>query len=57
MKTIEKQILLAKLIELYVLQGKDITSLMGKSLSFFDYDKIKEVIKKEELNYYGEEIY
>lgn len=54
MKTIEKKFLLSKLIELYTIQGKSIIHFMGKPLSYFDYDKIKEVIANEELNLYGE---
>jgi hypothetical protein len=45
--------LLARLIELYAIQGKEFYPLIGKPLSYFDYDKIKQVIEEEELNYYG----
>jgi hypothetical protein len=55
MKTIEKQMLLAKLIELLAIQGKEIYPLMGKPLSYFDFDKVKEAIANEELNCYGQE--
>lgn len=54
MKKAEKQILLARLIELYVLKGESIIGFMGKPLSFYDFDKIIEGIKYRELSYYGE---
>jgi hypothetical protein len=41
----EKKKLLSELVWLMVYTGYDISSLMGKPLNFFDYDKVKEHIK------------
>lgn len=54
MKKAKKQILLARLLELYVIKGESIIGFMGKPLSYYDFDKIIESIKDKELNYYGE---
>lgn len=40
----EKRTLLVKFIELHVMNGYDISGYVGKTLSFFDYDKVKERI-------------
>lgn len=41
MKPKEKKKYLAKMIELLVQYGHDITPFMGKPLSFFDFEKVK----------------
>lgn len=40
-----KRKLLAKLIELYVARGIEIDDLMGRPLSFFDFEMVQESIK------------
>lgn len=45
--------MLAKLVELYAIQGKDIRGFFGKPLSYFDFDAILKGIHREETNYYG----
>lgn len=44
----EKKALLARLVELKVRGGFDITIYMGEPLSTWDYDKIENVIKVAE---------
>lgn len=44
----EKRKLLAKLVELYVANGIEIDDLIGRPLSFFDFEKIQESIRKYE---------
>lgn len=41
----QKRFLLAEYIELLVRNGYDIKPLMGKPLSFFDYNALKRLIK------------
>lgn len=45
----EKRILLKEFIELLIFCGYDITDLMGRELSYFDFDKIKARIKDLEI--------
>lgn len=40
----EKRMMLTEFIELHVMKGYDISGYMGKSLSYFDYDKLQERI-------------
>lgn len=54
MKPIQKKILISKLIELYVIQGKNIIGFVGKPLNYFDIQKVIEGIQREEKNLYGE---
>ena len=53
-KNQKKQILLARLFELMVLKGEDLFAFMGKPLSFYDWDKVVESIKRKEMDEYGE---
>ena len=46
MKPKEKRQLLVDLIELHVRYGYDITPFVGRPLSYFDYNKVKESIKE-----------
>lgn len=47
MKPTEKKQLIAKLIEKHVENGYDITSFVGKPLSYFDEEKIKVVLENK----------
>ena len=52
MKTTEKKQLIAKVIEKLILNGYDITPFIGKTLSYFDGEKVKKLL--EEDNFYKE---
>jgi len=45
MKTADKRKLLAEFIELQVQHGYDISNLVGRPLSYFDWTKIQQKIK------------
>lgn len=45
LKPKEKRQILAEFIEKNVMHQYDIAPYMGKPLSYFDYDKVKEMIK------------
>ena len=47
MKPTEKKQLVAKLIEKYVQNGYDISNFVGKPLSYFDDEKIKNVLENK----------
>lgn len=51
MKTKEKKALLARLIELSVHLGEDITGLIAKPLSYFDWEKVKSVVEAKQIEY------
>ena len=50
MKTAEKKQLIAQVIEIFVLDGVDITPFIGKTLSYFDYEKVKKFLDEEKFN-------
>lgn len=47
----KKTQLLARLIELSVQLGEDISPLIGKPLSYFDWDKVSANVEKKEIEY------
>jgi len=47
----EKLKLLARLIELSVQLGEDITPLIGRPISYFDWDKVSVNISEKEIEY------
>ena len=47
MTTTEKKQLLAEVIEKLVLNGYDFTHLIGKPLSYFDYEKVKKILEED----------
>ena len=47
----EKKYLLCRLVELYVLLGYSISELVGKPLSYYDFDKISANVDKYEKEY------
>jgi hypothetical protein len=51
MTPLEKRKLLVKLVELMLYTGYDISDLMGRPLSYFDFEKIKVAIKKYQKEY------
>jgi len=51
MKPKEKLQLLARLIELSVQLGEDIRPIIGKPLSYFDWDKVAMNVSKKEIEY------
>lgn len=48
MKPAEKRKILARLIEIYVKEGNEITDLVGRPLNYFNYDNIKNIIEIHE---------
>jgi len=51
MKTKEKLQILARLIEFSVQLGEDITPIIGKPLSYFDWDKVSQNVAKKQIEY------
>ena len=50
MKTTTKKQLLVKLIEHYVQNGISIYEIVGKPLSYFDFEKIEKIINEIDKN-------
>ena len=49
MKTTEKKQLIASVIEKLVLHGYDITTFIGKALSYFNYEKVKKLLEEDKF--------
>ena len=47
MKTAEKKQLIKEVIEKLVMNGYDIIEFIGKPLSYWDYEKVKKLLKED----------
>ena len=54
MKTAEKKQLIKEVIEKLVLNGYDIIEFIGKPLSYWDYEKVKELLEEDTFYKEGE---